>query len=224
MHLALQAGPEARRSSGWRLAAARDRGAGGAGHLLEQRGCPAVPALEAARCWSVPAVSAPAGSVRMAGVGRGCRRLSAEAAGPARSPLWMVKDCWSERAGRSPRPRECLVEAARCTSGDEGLDLILGGGLPVNGMNMIMGLPGSGKTLLCQQLMFSRVTDPAPRDLPLDPLPAVRLKRSSSPLHAQLLRSRCGDRPIGLGRGDLAGSCRRRRARRGHREDRGADR
>ena len=43
----------------------------------------------------------------------------------------------------------------RGKSGDEGLDLILGGGLPLNGINLIMGLPGSGKTLLCQQFMFA---------------------------------------------------------------------
>ena len=39
--------------------------------------------------------------------------------------------------------------AERRTSGDEGLDQILGGGLPMNGINLIMGLPGSGKTILC---------------------------------------------------------------------------
>src|SRR6478672_1603460 len=43
-----------------------------------------------------------------------------------------------------------------------GLDLILGGGLPLNGINLIMGLPGSGKTLLCQQLMFARATEERP--------------------------------------------------------------
>ena len=50
----------------------------------------------------------------------------------------------------------------RVTSGDAGLDLILGGGLPVNGINLITGLPGSGKTLLCQQLMFARATEERP--------------------------------------------------------------
>src|SRR5687768_2169927 len=50
----------------------------------------------------------------------------------------------------------------RGTSGDEGLDLILGGGLPINGINLIMGLPGSGKTLLCQQLIFARATEERP--------------------------------------------------------------
>ena len=50
----------------------------------------------------------------------------------------------------------------RGRSGDEGLDLILGGGLPLNGINLIMGLPGSGKTLLCQQLMFARASEERP--------------------------------------------------------------
>jgi circadian clock protein KaiC len=50
----------------------------------------------------------------------------------------------------------------RGKSGDEGLDLILGGGLPLNGINLVMGLPGSGKTLLCQQLMFARATEERP--------------------------------------------------------------
>ena len=51
---------------------------------------------------------------------------------------------------------------ARGTSGDEGLDLILGGGLPMNGINLIMGLPGSGKTMLCQQLIFAGATEARP--------------------------------------------------------------
>jgi circadian clock protein KaiC len=50
----------------------------------------------------------------------------------------------------------------RVTSGDEGLDLILGGGLPMNGINLIMGLPGSGKTMLCQQFMFAGATEERP--------------------------------------------------------------
>ena len=50
----------------------------------------------------------------------------------------------------------------RGSSGDEGLDLILGGGLPLNGINLIMGLPGSGKTLLCQQFMFAGATEERP--------------------------------------------------------------
>jgi circadian clock protein KaiC len=54
------------------------------------------------------------------------------------------------------------VTAQRLTSGDKGLDLILGGGLPVNGINLITGLPGSGKTLLCQQFIFAGATAEGP--------------------------------------------------------------
>jgi circadian clock protein KaiC len=50
----------------------------------------------------------------------------------------------------------------RRPSGDAGLDAILGGGLPPNGINLIMGQPGSGKTILCQQFMFARATDERP--------------------------------------------------------------
>jgi circadian clock protein KaiC len=50
----------------------------------------------------------------------------------------------------------------RLASGDEGLDSILGGGLPVNGINLIVGLPGSGKTILSQQLMFASATQERP--------------------------------------------------------------
>ena len=46
----------------------------------------------------------------------------------------------------------------RITSGDAGLEEILGGGLPRNGINLISGLPGSGKTLLCQQFAFAGAT------------------------------------------------------------------
>jgi circadian clock protein KaiC len=66
----------------------------------------------------------------------------------------------------------------RGTSGDEGLDLILGGGLPMNGINLIMGLPGSGKTILCQQFMFAGATEERP---------AVYLSTVSEPF-AKILR------------------------------------
>jgi circadian clock protein KaiC len=48
--------------------------------------------------------------------------------------------------------------AERLSSGDSGLDAVLGGGLPLNGINLITGLPGSGKTLLCQQFSFAGAT------------------------------------------------------------------
>jgi circadian clock protein KaiC len=39
-------------------------------------------------------------------------------------------------------------------SGHEPLDAVLGGGLPANGISMIMGLPGTGKTIIAQQYAF----------------------------------------------------------------------
>jgi circadian clock protein KaiC len=50
----------------------------------------------------------------------------------------------------------------RLTSGDTGLDMILGGGLPANGINLITGLPGSGKTILSQQFAFAGATEERP--------------------------------------------------------------
>jgi circadian clock protein KaiC len=42
----------------------------------------------------------------------------------------------------------------RFSSGNPRLDAVLGGGLPANALNMIIGLPGSGKTILAEQFMF----------------------------------------------------------------------
>jgi circadian clock protein KaiC len=42
----------------------------------------------------------------------------------------------------------------RFSSGEPRLDAVLGGGLPANALNMIIGLPGSGKTILAEQFMF----------------------------------------------------------------------
>ena len=50
----------------------------------------------------------------------------------------------------------------RVSSGSERLDSILGGGLPRNGINVIMGLPGSGKTILAQQYAFHNATQDRP--------------------------------------------------------------
>jgi circadian clock protein KaiC len=42
----------------------------------------------------------------------------------------------------------------RFSSGEPHLDAVLGGGLSANALNMIIGLPGSGKTILAEQFMF----------------------------------------------------------------------
>jgi circadian clock protein KaiC len=47
----------------------------------------------------------------------------------------------------------------RLRSGHQPLDEVLGGGLPANGISIIMGLPGTGKTIIAQQYTF-RNADP----------------------------------------------------------------
>src|SRR5450432_2357578 len=46
----------------------------------------------------------------------------------------------------------------RLTTGVQGLDEILGGGLPEFSFNLIAGPPGSGKTTLAHQMMFAMAT------------------------------------------------------------------
>ncbi|HWF14901.1 MAG TPA: ATPase domain-containing protein [Acidimicrobiales bacterium] len=50
----------------------------------------------------------------------------------------------------------------RLASGSARLDAILEGGLPLNGINLIMGRPGSGKTILAQQYLFHNATAERP--------------------------------------------------------------
>jgi circadian clock protein KaiC len=50
----------------------------------------------------------------------------------------------------------------RLSSGDPRLDAVLGGGLPANAINMLIGLPGSGKTILAQQYVFANATPERP--------------------------------------------------------------
>jgi circadian clock protein KaiC len=51
---------------------------------------------------------------------------------------------------------------ARLNSGQPALDEILGGGLPANGITIVMGLPGAGKTILAQQYAFHNATPDHP--------------------------------------------------------------
>lgn len=46
----------------------------------------------------------------------------------------------------------------RLPSGQPRLDTILGGGLPTNAINLVIGLPGSGKTILAEQYVFANAT------------------------------------------------------------------
>jgi circadian clock protein KaiC len=42
----------------------------------------------------------------------------------------------------------------RLLSGHDALDAVLGGGLPANAISLLMGLPGTGKTIIAQQYVF----------------------------------------------------------------------
>src|SRR6266545_1723678 len=61
----------------------------------------------------------------------------------------------------------------RISSGTERFDAVLGGGLPRDGINLVIGLPGSGKTILAQQCVFENA---------LPARPAVYLSTVSKPL------------------------------------------
>jgi circadian clock protein KaiC len=65
----------------------------------------------------------------------------------------------------------------RLSSGDERLDAILGGGFPAHAINLIVGAPGSGKTILAQQYVFHNATPERP---------AVFLTTVSEPLEKVL--------------------------------------
>lgn len=55
-----------------------------------------------------------------------------------------------------------MNETDRVGSGSKRLDSIFMGGLIRNGINLIMGLPGSGKTILAQQYLFHNATPERP--------------------------------------------------------------
>ena len=61
----------------------------------------------------------------------------------------------------------------RVSGGSQRLNDMLGGGLPGNGINLIIGLPGSGKTILAQQYAFHNATPERP---------AIYLSTVSEPL------------------------------------------
>jgi circadian clock protein KaiC len=63
---------------------------------------------------------------------------------------------------------------ARITSGNLQLDTILEGGFPANSINMLMGEPGSGKTILAERLIFANASS--------DGRPILYLTTLSEPL------------------------------------------
>ena len=112
-----------------------------------------------------------------------------------------VKDLLGSALVAPPRGEVAVDERLRC--GDEGLDLVLGGGLPMNGINLIIGAPGSGKTILALRLfVFAGATEERPAI-------TVSIAWREIRRYVQMLpgpRSRC-DRPFRL----LRGPRRRRR-------------
>ena len=50
----------------------------------------------------------------------------------------------------------------RISSGNEVLDSILDGGFPTNSINIVMGLPGTGKTILAEKIVFSNASAERP--------------------------------------------------------------
>jgi circadian clock protein KaiC len=68
-------------------------------------------------------------------------------------------------------------DGGRLSSGDERLDAILGGGFPAHAINLVVGAPGSGKTILAQQYVFHNATPERP---------AVFLTTVSEPLEKVL--------------------------------------
>ncbi len=54
------------------------------------------------------------------------------------------------------------MNSERLPSGNQPLDRVLGGGLPANAISMIVGLPGSGKTIVAQQYVFRNGTPERP--------------------------------------------------------------
>lgn len=66
-------------------------------------------------------------------------------------------------------------------TGCAGLDEVLMGGLPANTISVIMGAPGSGKTILAEQIAFSNATEASP---------ALYLTTLSEPLEKFIMHSR----------------------------------
>jgi circadian clock protein KaiC len=63
---------------------------------------------------------------------------------------------------RSDEPKALAQVGERMKSGNREADYILGGGFPINSINIIMGHPGSGKTIFAEQLIFANANDDRP--------------------------------------------------------------
>src|SRR5687767_11735440 len=63
---------------------------------------------------------------------------------------------------RRVTPRADPTHLERMSSGNSEADHILGGGFPSNSINIIMGHPGSGKTIFAEQLIFHNANKSRP--------------------------------------------------------------
>src|ERR1700675_4785402 len=68
----------------------------------------------------------------------------------------------SANAEQGKDHRKGRVPIRQLSTGVPGLDEILGGGLPEYSFNIIAGAPGSGKTTLAHQIMFTNATPERP--------------------------------------------------------------
>ncbi|HAF13448.1 MAG TPA: hypothetical protein DCK99_07050 [Blastocatellia bacterium] len=50
----------------------------------------------------------------------------------------------------------------RLKTGNAALDQVLSGGFPINTINVVMGAPGTGKTILAEQMVFANASEDAP--------------------------------------------------------------
>ena len=66
----------------------------------------------------------------------------------------------ADRRAESRKPVEDTTE--RMSAGNEEADHILGGGFPANSINIIMGHPGSGKTIFAEELIFHNASEGRP--------------------------------------------------------------
>jgi circadian clock protein KaiC len=64
-------------------------------------------------------------------------------------------------AGRSNVTEEA-IEFPRLSTGNPQADSILGGGFPANSINIVMGQPGTGKTIFAEQLLFHNANGTRP--------------------------------------------------------------
>src|SRR5260370_24981705 len=85
-------------------------------------------------------------------------RLSAQTTRPSGACLNRARPAGHERAGAPGAAVSSFSLIDRVPSGNPRLDEILNGGLLKNAINLIVGVPGSGKTILSQQFAFHNAT------------------------------------------------------------------